>query len=94
MIVRDNMRIDSSQPTQNTNDTQQVNRRQEKKVEQAPAQDTAQISEHARVQEALSRTPEIRQERVAAIKQQIEAGTYKVTDSQLADSMVKDMTNK
>jgi negative regulator of flagellin synthesis FlgM len=88
------MRIDSSQPTQNTTDAQQVTRRQDKKVQQAPAQDTAQISEHARVQQALAQTPEIRQDRVAAIKQQIDAGTYKVTDSQLADSLVKELTNK
>jgi len=88
------MRINSAHPTQNTTETPQVSRRQEKKVQPAPAQDTAQISEHARVQQALAKTPEIRQERVAAIKQQMDAGTYKVTDSQLADSMVKEMSKK
>jgi len=32
--------------------------------------------------------PDVRQERVSAIKQQMQAGTYNVSDSQLADAMM------
>jgi len=90
------MRINSFEPSQNVTDTRQVNRRQDKKAEvsqaQTPAQDTAQISERARIQQAVAKAPEVRQDRVAEIKAQIDAGTYNVSNSQLADAMMKDFS--
>ena len=90
------MRINSFEPSQNVTDTQHVNRRQDNKAEashtQTPAQDTAQISERARIQQAVAKAPEVRHDRVAAIKAQIEAGTHKVSNSQLADAMMKDFS--
>ncbi len=93
MSETNNMRIDSFQPSQNINDSEQVKRRQQEKPApaQAPAQDSAELSAHGRnLQETLSTTPDIRQERVDAIKKAMDAGTYNVSNSQLADAMVNE----
>ncbi len=84
------MRIDSFQHSQNVGDSEQVSRKQDKKAmpPQTPAQDSAQLSPS--LQEKLAKAPEVRQERVAAVKQAMAAGTYNVSDSQLADAMFKD----
>jgi flagellar biosynthesis anti-sigma factor FlgM len=90
MDVRIKMRIDSFQHSQNVGDSEQVSPKQDKKPmpPQAPVQDSAQLSAH--LQEKLAKAPEVRQERVTAIKQAMDAGTYKVSDSQLADAMFKE----
>jgi negative regulator of flagellin synthesis FlgM len=90
------MRIDSFQPSNSIADTQSVTRPDNKKAQQAqvPAQDTANISERARLQQRAAQAPDVRQERVAAIKQQMQAGTYNVSDSQLADAMMKEFASK
>ena len=84
------MRIDSFQHSQNVGESEQVSRKQDKKPlpPQAPVQDGAQLS--AQLQEKLAQAPEVRHERVAAIKQAREAGTYSVSDSQLADAVFKE----
>jgi len=51
-------------------------------------QDGAQLS--ATLREKLAKAPEIRQERVDAIKQARAAGTHNVSDSQLVDAMFKE----
>jgi negative regulator of flagellin synthesis FlgM len=91
------MRIDSFQPSQNIAETEQVKRRQQDKTasSQAPAQDSANLSDHARnLQEKLAATPEIRQERIDAIKKAVDAGTYHVSNSQLADAMMSEFSKK
>jgi flagellar biosynthesis anti-sigma factor FlgM len=90
MDVRTKMRIDSFQSSQNVSDPEQVTRQQGKKTTQtqAPAQGSAQLS--ATLQEKLAKTPEVRHERVAAVKQAMDAGTYNVSNSQLADAMFKE----
>jgi flagellar biosynthesis anti-sigma factor FlgM len=90
MDVRNKMRIDTFQSSQNTGDPEPVSRKQDKKPmpPQAPVPDSAQLS--ATLQEKLAKAPEVRHERVAAIKQAIDAGTYSVSDSQLADAMFKE----
>jgi flagellar biosynthesis anti-sigma factor FlgM len=88
------MRINPSDPLQNIDTTEQVNRKQDKKTVQtpAPAQDGVQVS--PQLQERLAQTPEVRQERIDAIKSAREAGTYSVSDSQLADSVFKEFFNR
>ena len=90
------MRIDSFQPSNSIADTQTVTRPDNKKAQQAqvstPAQDTASISERARLQQRATQVPDVRQERVSAIKQQMQAGTYNVSDSQLADAMMNEFS--
>src|ERR1700759_787373 len=49
--------------------------------------DTAQISS---LGSKLSSIPEIRQDRVAEVSAQLKSGNYKVSDQQIADSMLKD----
>jgi len=90
MDVRDKMRIDHFQHSQNVGEAEQVSRKQDKKAlpPQTPVQDGAQLS--PQLQEKLAKAPEVRQERVEAIKQARAAGTYNVSDSQLADAMFKE----
>ena len=88
------MHINSIHNSQDIGNTEQVNRKTDKKVEQAkPAeQDGAKLSTH--LQERLAATPDVRQERVAEIKQAREAGTYKVSNGQLANAMFKDFFSR
>jgi negative regulator of flagellin synthesis FlgM len=74
-------RVDASQKTANT----------------APARptsqgDTVSLSPQVRqmqaAREALAAMPEIREEKVAAIRAQIEAGTYKIDGEKIADKMI------
>ncbi len=85
------MRIDSFHHSQNVDEPNQVTSKQDKKPvpPQAPVQDGAQLS--ATLREKLAKAPEIRQERVDAIKQARAAGTHNVSDSQLADAMFKEL---
>ncbi len=88
------MRINPSDPSQNIDTTEQVNRKQDKKTvpTPAPAQDGVQVS--SQLQERLAQTPEVRQERIDAIKSARAAGTHNVSDSQLSDSMFKEFFNR
>jgi flagellar biosynthesis anti-sigma factor FlgM len=88
------MRINPSDPSQNIDTTEQVNRKQDKKTVQTPAavQDGVQVS--PQLQERLAQTPEVRQDRINAIQSARAAGTYSVSDSQLGDSMFKEFFNR
>jgi flagellar biosynthesis anti-sigma factor FlgM len=88
------MRINSFDQSQNIGTTDQVSRKQDKKTLQTPAadQDGAQIS--AQLQQRLVQTPEIRQDRIDAIKQARETGTYSVSDDQLSGAMFKEFFNR
>jgi negative regulator of flagellin synthesis FlgM len=44
-----------------------------------------------KIHEILATTPEVRTEKVAALKKAIEDGTYKVKAEDIADKMVKEM---
>lgn len=84
------MNINQIRNSQDIGNSEQVNRKTDKKAEQAkPAeQEGAKLSAH--LQERLAATSDIRQERVAAVKQAREAGTYNVSDGQLANAMFKE----
>jgi anti-sigma28 factor (negative regulator of flagellin synthesis) len=88
------MRINPSDHTQDVATTEQVNRKQDKKAVQtsAPAQDGVKIS--PQLQERLAQTPEVRQDRIEAIKSARAAGTHNVSDSQLTDSLFKEFFNR
>lgn len=51
-----------------------------KPVEKPVRADAAEISDEARLLEKLSKVPETRLEKIEALKQQIEAGTYETTE--------------
>ncbi|MCB2183511.1 MAG: flagellar biosynthesis anti-sigma factor FlgM [Desulfobulbaceae bacterium] len=57
--------------------------------------DKVQLSSNSRdvqkMQEILSQTPEMRMEMIEALKQQIDAGTYKVDARDIADKMMDDL---
>ena len=48
------------------------------------------IQEHKKAKEIAMNTPDVREDRVAAIKSQIQAGTYKVDSGKIADGMVRE----
>ncbi len=58
-----------------------------------PRPDTVEISEMARFLEKLSRLPEIRQDKVDAVKQQIAQGTYLTPEKleKAIDNLLKDL---
>lgn len=72
------------------------NRQGVKKVEQKPAAkgDSVQISSQAKelqaAQEAIRKMDDVDHEKVARIKAQIEAGTYKVDAAKVAGKMLED----
>jgi negative regulator of flagellin synthesis FlgM len=74
-------RMDASQKTAAT-----------KPVRPASGGDSVSLSPQARLlraaREALAEVPEIREEKVAAIRAQIEAGTYKVDGEEIAGKMI------
>ncbi|HZU32964.1 MAG TPA: flagellar biosynthesis anti-sigma factor FlgM [Candidatus Angelobacter sp.] len=89
------MRIDSFQNSQNIDSSDQVTRKQDKKA--VTTQNTTEqegVTLSPQLKERLANTPDVRQERVDAIKQARAAGTYNVSDSQLADSMFKEFFNR
>ena len=58
-------------------------------------QDQAQLSVDSQtiqqLQTSLSQVPEVRQERVNALRQAVSNGTYKVSDQQLSDAIGSDL---
>jgi flagellar biosynthesis anti-sigma factor FlgM len=63
-----------------------------------PSQDQAQFSaDNGTIQNlkaALSQVPEIRQDRVDALRQALSSGSYQVSDQQLSDAMGSDLLSK
>jgi len=97
------MRIDSSQPTQNAGDAEQVKRSPQDKTQAsktaAPAAtDSARISpESLALQkhlQTIKNQPEVRQDRVDAIKQAMASGTHAVSNQQLGDKLFNDLLKR
>lgn len=89
------MRINSfDQSNQIDTTQQQVTRNQDKKTAQTTPteQDGVQVS--SQLQARLAQTPDVRQDRIDAIKAARENGTYNVSDSQLAGAMFKEFFNR
>ena len=88
------MRINPSDYSQNIDSTEQVTRKQDKRTAptSTPQQDGAQIS--PQLQERLAQSPDIRQDRVDAVRQARDSGTHNVSDEQLAGAMFKEFFNR
>lgn len=80
-----------------------VNNVQDKKVAGSPKDkaanagaktDTVDISDAAKrvstAREELDRIPDVREEKVAELKAQVENGTYKINSEEIAEKMLKD----
>ena len=52
---------------------------------------SSQAQEFAKLSAQIASIPEVRQERVASLRQAIQGGTYKVSDQQIAQSMLRDL---
>jgi negative regulator of flagellin synthesis FlgM len=98
-----NMRIDSSQPTHSTNDAEQVKRSSQDKAQAAKtapatATDSARISDQSlalqKHLQTIKAQPEVRQDKVDAIKQAMANGTYSVSNQQLGDKMFNDLLKR
>ncbi len=90
------MRIDAynavNQVYQTTKQTQKVNT--EKKIAKGDKFEISQAGKDLAVaKKALSETSDIREERVAAIKKQMEEGTYKVSTEDVAEKILNSMTD-
>lgn len=97
------MRIDSSQPTQNTGDAEQVKRTQQDKTQssataKAAATDSARISPESlalqKHMQTIKAQPEVRQDKVDAIKQAMANGTYSVSNQQLGDKIFNELLKR
>lgn len=89
------MRINSFDQSNQIDATQQqVNRNQDKKTTQTPASDQDGVQVSSQLQARLAQTPDVRQNRIDAIKAARENGTYNVSDSQLAGAMYKEFFNR
>ena len=89
------MRIDAynavNQVYQTTKQTQKINT--EKKIAKDDKFEISQTGKDlAAAKKALSETSDIREERVAAIKKQMEEGTYKVSAEDVAEKILISMT--
>jgi negative regulator of flagellin synthesis FlgM len=97
------MRIDSSQPTQNTGDAEQIKRTPQDKTQAAATAKTA-ATDSARISpqslalqkhlQTIKAQPEVRQDRVDAIKQAMANGTYSVSNQQLGAKMFNDLLKR
>jgi negative regulator of flagellin synthesis FlgM len=100
------MRIDPNQYVGNaqTDDVQQTSNRGAQQPSQTSAtpdsaevdpQDTFQVSgtlgEVQRLQDQLAQTPDVRSERVAALRQQVQQGTYRPSNEGIANAMIAQM---
>ena len=94
------MRIDAALPLPENIQTQNVTRSGSSAAQSSTAlaastQDQAQLSvESGTVQQmktTLSHLPEIRQERVNALRQAVNSGSYQVSNQQLADAIGSDL---
>lgn len=67
--------------------------KKQKTVNHAQGTDTFSLSSTAKdfqvAKQALAQIPDIRQEKVDHIKQQIESGTYNVTGKEVADKLIQ-----
>lgn len=67
------------------------------KTQKAKAQDEVQISEAGKdfqiAKMALQEVPDVREDKIAAIKSSMEAGTYQVNSSSFADKVIQKYTD-
>lgn len=90
------MKIDGAIPISENIQTQNIARRGGTTPQSTPApnvdgQDQAQLSAQAgnvaQLKGALSQVPDIRQERVQALRQAVSSGSYRISNQQLADAI-------
>ena len=91
----DSMRIDSMSQVAQIYKTTQAQRTE--KTQKAKAKDEVQISEAGKdfqiAKMALQEVPDVREDKIAAIKSSMEAGTYEVNSSSFADKVIQKYTD-
>jgi negative regulator of flagellin synthesis FlgM len=94
------MRIDSALPPSENVQSQNVTSRgpsthQTPSLSAGSTQDQAQLSIDSntiqQLQARLSQVPDVRQDRVNALRQAVNNGSYQVSDQQLSDAIASDM---
>lgn len=97
------MRIDAALPLPENLQTQKTagsgpSTSQSSSATVGSSQDQAQLSvDNGTIQQltaSLSQVPDVRQERVEALRQAVSNGTYQVSDQQLSDAIASDMLGK
>jgi negative regulator of flagellin synthesis FlgM len=75
-------------------DKEKIDEKSEEAAKQQQKADTVELSDTAqKIQEAkkqLESIPDVREEKVARLKEQIENGTYEIDADKIADKMLKD----
>ena len=91
----DSMRIDSMSQVAQIYKTTQA--QSTEKTQKAKAKDEVQISEAGKdfqiAKMALQEVPDVREDKIAAIKSSMEAGTYEVNSSSFADKVIQKYTD-
>ena len=94
------MRVDAALPFPENMQPEKVGRSGSSTQQSRPApvnsnRDQAQLSVHnqsiQQLKSNLSQVPEVRQERVDALRQAVSNGSYQVSDQQLSDAMGSDL---
>ncbi len=101
------MRVDKviGKNIENLRDIQEARKREEpfrtgrQRPEERPVNQTevVEVSSHRLVERAVNRTqamPEIREERVAEIRAKVQAGTYRVSNREVARAMIANFLNE
>jgi flagellar biosynthesis anti-sigma factor FlgM len=89
------MRINSGFPIQNTGELERAQKKPAQREAQGNEGVTTALSSDVVQLSALEKkansAAEIRQEKVAALKQSVEEGSYQVSDAALADAILRDV---
>jgi negative regulator of flagellin synthesis FlgM len=97
------MRIDAAFPLPENQQTSKMANsgssvQQNRSVPAGSTQDQAQLSAPGttvqQLKANLSQVPEVRQDRVDAVRQSLASGTYQVSDQQLSDAMGSDLLGR
>jgi len=90
-----------TRPVKDAGQAEQVAQQQVRRKEQqqeAPPEDKVELSSRAkdlqRAVEIVRATPEVRADKVAALKEKVDSGTYEVDSKQVASKMIVDSLSK
>ena len=88
----------ASKPVKEAGEAQEAAAQQKQAASAPEAQDKVEVSRQARecqqAAEIAKASPEVRAEKVAALKEKIESGTYEVDSKELATKMIVDSLSK
>lgn len=89
------MRIDSGLPPQNTGEVDRMGKKPAQCEGKSPDSVTAELSPDtvriSSLEGQANQVPDIRQEKVDALRSSVQSGEYRVSDAKLADAILRDI---